>query len=768
MSPSVVGGGSSHTRASSVSGATSKNMNGTKSNGARGGGRTFRHIEDLVSVRPDVDLRQPIRSILAHAESTARQADTHVEFGRPDIGLQDYFKAYTIATEIIPRHKDWVDIKANKGEAWRMFEALTKRLNSQHQKFADVKKLIKEDNLQTGVQPTKATSKGAISAPGNSNGHTRSQSVQHAPLGSLSNGIPTRQRPPTQPKPNSLHGNILPSNQASDLAARLAGLRTTNGKMQDPRIRTQSIPGVTESMPAKSTQLPLSKPSGPREMPSVPTTIPGASRLPQLDVQIPNLPRAPDAIYSPSQNADTPAAANLLSSVQRVGSFSGTSRQNSAPPISNYIPTPKIKEDNGSDYFSPGPPLPPKKFIPSIPDSTVVTAEDLMSYLRYGSDTLKVLLIDVRSRDEFENGHILSQAIICVEPITLRPGISAEQLGDSMIIAPDSEQALYEQRHEYDLLVYYDQSSDNLLDTNSPIVHFSKAIYDYEYDQKPKRHPMQLTGGLDAWTDLLGPASLQASISRTSSPAPDSFSRPGRPLGRVPPARKPPVPLRRKKTSSRPLSKKEESDWQEILRRDSVLVKQESIVEEAEEENVSTSEFVYTKTAEDFFRRFPDVSSIQESMIAPLPKDRRLNNATSSPALPEPPARPAPALPRQYSSGLFEKGPIAVASPSHAHGITKSRRPQGLTGLNNSGVTCYLNSAVQAISATPFLRDTLMQFSQSRSPVPSKSDEDPTVQPPQFLTKTLQNLLTHLWSGNQDFLKPTTFAVSTLLLPYNL
>jgi ubiquitin carboxyl-terminal hydrolase 8 len=676
--------------------------------------------------------------------------------------LQDYIKASTIAIEIIPRHKDWIDIQANKGEAYRMYQMLTKRLSSQHQKFAEVKKLIKEDNLRTGVQPTKDIAKTPYPTSGTVNGHTRSQSVQHEPLSNLSNGNHTRQKPPIQPKPNALHGNALPTGQMSDLAARFAGLRSgTNGKVQDPRIRTQSIPGIAESSLVSTTQVPLPKPSGPREMPPVPTTVPGAAKLPPLDVQIPNLPRAPDAIYSPAQNADTPATANLLSSVQRGGSFSGSSRQNSAPPISTYIPTPKIR-DNGGDYFSPGPPLPPKKVVPSIPDSTTVTAEDLMTYLSYGSASLKVLLVDVRSRDEFESGHILAQAIICVEPITLRPDISAEQLGDSMIIAPDGEQALYEQRHDYDLIVYYDQSSESLQETDPTLLHFSKAIYDYEYDQRPQRHPMLLVGGLDAWTDLLGPNSLQASISRTSSPAPDSFGKPGRPIGRVPPARKPPgAPLRRKKTySSRPLSKDEEKKWGEILRRDSVLVKEETITEE--EEETASADFVYAKTAEDFFRRFPDVSTIQESMITPLPREKRIDSVSSAPAVPEPPARPAPALPRQYSSGLFEKGPIAVASPSHAHGITKSRRPQGLTGLNNSGVTCYLNSAIQAISATPFLRETLMQFSQSRSPVPRKSDEDPTAQPPQFLTKTLQNLLTHLWSGNQDFLKPTTFAVSEI------
>lgn len=393
--------------------------------------------------------------------------------------------------------------------------------------------------------------------------------------------------------------------------------------------------------------------------------------------------------------------------------------------------------------------------MPSIPDSATVSAEDLTEYLKYGSPTFKVLLVDVRNREDFESGHILWQSIICVEPLTLREGVSAEQLGESMIIAPDSEKALYEQRHEYDLVVFYDQSSTSLKGTDRAVVQFSKAIYDYEYDQPLKRRPMMLIGGLDAWTDVLGPNCLQASISRTSSPAPDGFGKPGRPLGRFPAARKPAGPqLRRKKTySSRPLSKEEENKWDELLRKDSVSFSK-TIKEEEE-----AAELVYAKTTEDFFRRYPELPAIQESMVTPLPREKSFTSVAPAPEIPSQPARPAPALPRQYSSGLFEKGPVAVASPSHV-AITKSRRPHGLTGLNNSGVTCYLNSAVQAISATPFLRETLMQFSQSRSPVPRKNDEDPTVQPPQFLTRSLQNLLNHLWSGNQDFLKPTSFAVS--------
>jgi ubiquitin carboxyl-terminal hydrolase 8 len=335
-------------------------------------------------------------------------------------------------------------------------------------------------------------------------------------------------------------------------------------------------------------------------------------------------------------------------------------------------------------------------------------------------------------------------------------------LGQSMIIAPDSEQALYEQRHDFDLIVYYDQDSmllpeQHTTGSDGALLHFRRAICDYDYEQKLKRQPMLLEGGLDAWTDLLGPNSLASSISRTSSPAigETTSHKVARPIARVPPARRPPnTPLRRKKThSSRPLTKEEESEWDQTLRADSAQWTA------SEAERMKSAELVYAKTTEDFFRRFPEVPTIQESMVTPSPADRPAQAPEmGTSAIPAPPARPAPALPRQRSSGLSERGPTLVTSAANATGITPHRVTPGLTGLYNPMVTCYMNSAIQAVSATPFLRDLFLTFQQSNHPVPRKEGEH--TNPPQLLVRSFSLLMGHLWSGTADFLKPLSFAVS--------
>ena len=736
--------------------------------GLNGGSRVFAHLDDLVAVRPNVDINSPIRKILQDGELLAKQADTLLDFRRPDIALQEYIKASIVAIEIIPHHKEYVMLQSGKGELNRMYAGLNKRINAQHPRFAEVKLLIKENNSKSGVKPVGTNAAGLPKSNG-ANGHVRAQSVQLTPLNSLSNGsVSPRQKPPIQPKPNALIGNAIVTPNPSDLAARFAGLRSggSHGAVQDPRIRTQSIsvPGESTST-AKPNYTSFNRPTGPREMPSVPTNLPGPSR-PPLDVQIPAFPRAPDAIYSPAQNADTPAAANLLSSVPRSGSYVGTSR--AAPPISTHVPTPKIQEDR-NEYFIPAynHPIPTniqkKQPPPPIPDSTTVTAEDLVTYLGYGSQCLKVLIVDVRSRDDFEIGHILAPTIICVEPITIRAGISAEQLGESMVINPDSEQALYEQRHDFDLIVFYDQSSSTLKSAGSGadeiLLHFSKAVYEYDYEKRLKRRPMLLVGGLDAWTDLLGPASLKATISRTSSPAPDTLAsrKHGRPLGRFPPARRPPaVPLKRRKThSSRPLTKEEEDVWDETLKADSDLWKTN------EAERANTAELVYAKTTEDFFRRYPELPAIQESMMSPMPPEPRMERPMV-PQLPQPPARPAPALPRQRSSGLSERGaPVMVAA--HNSGITAPTVQYGLTGLTNEhAVTCYMNAAVQAISATPFLRELLINFNKANHIVPIKAGERSN--PPQLMVRSFNILMNHLWSGQYNYLTPHSFGVSQVIL----
>jgi ubiquitin carboxyl-terminal hydrolase 8 len=131
--------------------------------------------------------------------------------------------------------------------------------------------------------------------------------------------------------------------------------------------------------------------------------------------------------------------------------------------------------------------------------------------------------------------------------------------------------------------------------------------------------------------------------------------------------------------------------------------------------------------------------------------------------MPKPPARPAPALPRQRPSGISERGPLAAyAHTPSGDTITNYRVTPGLTGLHNPNNLCYMNAAIQAFSATPFLRDLLVNY-QYPPPVPIPKKRGESTDPPQLMVRSLGNLLGHLWSGQYDFVTPNTFRVSLFI-----
>ncbi|KAF4630903.1 hypothetical protein G7Y89_g7240 [Cudoniella acicularis] len=800
---SCIAGWPSPYASSSVNGGgpvSKENMSGIIGS-IKGVNRIFPHLDDLVSVQPDVDINSPIRTVLGIGERSSKSAETQLDFHRPDIAMQEYIKASIIAIDVIPRHKDYVLVQSDRGELHRQYMGLTKRINAQHKKFEDVKALIKENNTRSGVKPASAaqTIDDNMKTP-QTNGHSRGQST-HMPGvdGNSTNGVqddlrgdspsnttnhvgtsskpPTpRQKPVIQPKPEALHGKALQpqgNGPQADLMARFARLRSPEPKtaVQDPRIRTQpiSIPEASESttgspISSENNYATISRPTGPREIPSVPQTAPQQTKL-ELDVQIPQMPRAPDAIYTPTRNAETAATANLPSSFQRPSSFLPNGRKSSAPPISSVGPTP-VPMEPAQDYFSTmyavkdQSPAQTKKSQPVfIPESVYISAEDVLKYTRLGSQVVKIMLVDLRSRDEFDSGHIMSQSIICVEPIALRRGISGEELEEGMVLAPDHEQALFERRAEYDMVIFYDQSSTLVNPFNSGVgdprgcLHdFAAAVYDFGYEKRLKRRPMLLVGGLDAWVDLLGQNSLKVTSNSeiTTKPA-----KPVRHLGRVPIARDArKAALARSKVESRLLTKEEENRWDQTLREDQIIGRP------ADADSSTPDELFYAKTTDDFFRRYPDISTMQESMVSST-RPRSLGSyADELPnTIPRPPARPPPALPRQRSSGITERGPPVVYSAAHSvnnQAITKTPRIPGLTGLNNPKNLCYLNTVLQSISATVFLRELLINHQYPpREQIPAKDDE--TSDPPQLMVRNLGSVMKHLWSGYYDWISPRTF-----------
>jgi ubiquitin carboxyl-terminal hydrolase 8 len=58
---------------------------------------------------------------------------------------------------------------------------------------------------------------------------------------------------------------------------------------------------------------------------------------------------------------------------------------------------------------------------PSFPNDTIISVDALYSYLSKESQ-VTILLLDVRSREEFDEGHIYARSVVCIEPIVLRDG----------------------------------------------------------------------------------------------------------------------------------------------------------------------------------------------------------------------------------------------------------------------------------------------------------------------------------------------------------
>ncbi|KAF8628722.1 hypothetical protein AX17_005944 [Amanita inopinata Kibby_2008] len=136
-----------------------------------------------------------------------------------------------------------------------------------------------------------------------------------------------------------------------------------------------------------------------------------------------------------------------------------------------------------------------------IPVKNCVFPEDLRNYIR----DHKVLLIDVRDREEFEREHIKATAIICIEPsILLRENVSEEMLEDAMVIAPKQEQSLFTNRDKFDLVAVYDQSSTTFGAYNTPLSVLVRAIKEQSFRKVLKRMPMMLVGGFEAWKQVNG------------------------------------------------------------------------------------------------------------------------------------------------------------------------------------------------------------------------------------------------------------------------
>ncbi|EYE90947.1 putative ubiquitin C-terminal hydrolase [Aspergillus ruber CBS 135680] len=765
--------------------------NGSNNSPPAGGGPPrFPNIKDLQDEAASLDVNDitPLSILMKRAYEAIENARSLADKDKPDQAYIHYLRASEITVNIIPHHPDY-KVTVNQTPGWyKQFADLMMAVRTKQGTMDEIKKQIIQDNLASNVQPSRESATNSPALSGSSRGRPEDSSSSSIRMPSPSE----YQRSAMQAK---LNNNRFSAPAEDMLAQRFARLKAmpsaTNNQNsmavgQNGALAMPAASGYVDDHPPRPSSnlsqttapypppVPPRRPLGPRSMgssPSVPTLPP---KIP-LDT---SLPRAPDPAYSPiwtvpSQPPSNPPRTSTEISRANNSRYSHLVNSPSASPSRNSLYDPyRSQTPNGIH--------PAKSSTTDLPHRPAIEAQELLDYLREYS----ILLIDVRPRDQYDNGHIYAKSVICIEPVALKPNVSAEELEERLVVSPEHEQPLFERRNEFDMVVYYDQSTDSVsylagspVGTSAPHL---RALHDtlYEFNAykplKDGRPPALLLGGLDAWVDLLGQQSLATSstaIIMGSIQTKRPVRKPGRPLGRVPTVVSANSSLevrKRRLREYKPLNPEELTAWMEKSKNeeiDTVQEEEEPLTEEPEEVDgietklASSPPSPFVHTYEDFLRRFPEPHAIQESMTAPhtrplVPPPM----PTYAAQVPQAPSRPPPAVPRPKYSGVSEGRQIqpplerqnsANRTALYPSGLNRPKLPR--TGLSNFGVTCYMNSTLQCLSATMML-SKFFNDNRFRIYVQKNWKGSQGVMPGLFA-----NLIRSLWRGDVQVIVPTSF-----------
>lgn len=130
----------------------------------------------------------------------------------------------------------------------------------------------------------------------------------------------------------------------------------------------------------------------------------------------------------------------------------------------------------------------------------------------------EILLIDLRSRDEFKKNHIRSATTICIEPVSIRSKYTDSDIENfALLTSPESEKILFNKRSEFELIVIYDQRSSSINDSET-LSKFFKTMAYKSFENPLKRTPVVLSGGMDSWISNYGLSSFGHNHGELSQP----------------------------------------------------------------------------------------------------------------------------------------------------------------------------------------------------------------------------------------------------------
>ena len=747
----------------------------SSSNADTGNGeRVFAHIQDLqAQALTDFSRQQSLKQLHERADQALNQAKSYIDFRRPDLAFVEYLRAYEIAVEVLPRHKDYIHfIHDQHGE--QKLAILQRRISSMDEKFETIKRMIINNNTRSGVKPVSQRA---------SSGHSRAGS----------DGV-HKDKPSVAPKPEILHSRTInkasttskmeaaPVDALAERFARIRGSSQADPRRSSSRASTSSVNSLPLSMPSEGDfggasgrpsmelNFPPSKPQGPRSRPDAMPGPPRPSKL-SLDPQIGSaLPKPPSPTYSPARNMQT--TGNIVAPRHSARSLAGiNSRKSSLTPAS---PASYVTQNGTTDHFpstsnntTSGAGLRRKSV--HMPKETHINAERLYDYL----ERYNILLIDFRPREDFDQGHLHRRNVICIDPLIMRQGISAEEVLDKLVLSPEDEQQLFYRRDQFDLVVYYDTQTQTesypmrpANENETRLKYLHEALYEFNQDKPLQRPPIFLQGGIDAWVDLVGNQALATSDTQARI-------KTGRPIQRRLLSRDGQLKLpKRRLRDYNPFDPEEVQKWRDRAMSESVpeatgLVTQVEEDEESAADNETDGMPSYP-TIEEFNARFPEAGSLgiqspnNASVRQPPERPAKVPMYPNTPApsvYPQPPTRPAPAAPRMSYTGVSDRAVSQTPQRSSSQLApyippkfmsANLRLPR--TGIYNFGNTCYMNATLQALSATfplsvLFLSDQYKKMVQKDNWKGSRG----------LLPEIYNNVVRSLWKDDVTFIKPTTF-----------
>ncbi|KAL8278990.1 hypothetical protein RQP46_008659 [Phenoliferia psychrophenolica] len=505
------------------------------------------------------------------------------------------------------------------------------------------------------------------------------------------------------------------------------------------------------------------------------------------------------------------AASSPTWSTRHEGPFPSvpTSKPGAPPALSHPLPPPPKPFDlqAASGPRSPLRPLesqprpPPAQAAPppppttttktfSLPFSSDILPADLYAYLEMalGEDGRgpRVLMLDLRTREEFDAGHVIGE-VVCLEPIVIRDGRTGYDLESSLTLSPPSELSMFSSRNKYDVIVVYDRASTSIPTYAPPstgseaqrvLWNLNNAIYEKEFTKSLKRQPMLLKGGWEAWEKKVGSKGIVRDgvqpqpEQRPRASSTDDYARleakkANRKVTVVQGAND--LPPRnggggqaydytlQSSTSNRPSYPQPHLNGLASSTSSANFARPPaSQAHDQSQQSYSPYQSTTPRTSIDYPQLRQPLSLTQQS---PTTSSRPPPPIPAHALPPTPLARPAAVQPAPMRSSSSFSG-VAVSpyatpntnSSRFANQINFGDDAIGLTGLKNLGNTCYMNSTVQCLSATiPFAR----YFKEGRfkadinlvNPLGTKG----------ALASAVAELIRAIWAQSYIFLSPVTF-----------